>query len=80
MHLRLQTYDNDLMRESVDFSTAAIRLVEGEKGIKLTDEQKARIVHDEQVRLPLFLPVKRTHNACRCRYCFLVYCALHHPV
>jgi hypothetical protein len=45
----LQTFPNDLPRESVDFSSAAIRLVEGEKGIKLSEAQKARIIHDEQV-------------------------------
>jgi len=45
-----QTFPRDLPREKVDFAAAAIKLVEGEKGIPLSEEQKTRIVLAEQVR------------------------------
>jgi len=45
----LQAFHKDLPREKVDFAASAIQLVEGERGVKLTDEQKTRIICAEQV-------------------------------
>ncbi|KAF5834011.1 hypothetical protein DUNSADRAFT_9496 [Dunaliella salina] len=44
-----KTFHKDLRREDVDFTAAAMRLVEGDKGVPLTEEQKARIIFQEQM-------------------------------